>query len=181
MVNEPFRFAASEIQIFEFKRDGNISRRSIAGDPFPPGVTADCQSMLISDSTVQGGFSPVIIVRDNVRYLGTTYGGKHAGQPLTGSPLNWCELAEYSGDEQLALRLGKGRLATRLVVSSPEASTPTAPAEQLGKLFQGLDGKLFHEPRRTYYSGGLAVDIEVGGTERANPAQDLTRMAALRR
>ena len=81
MVNEPFR-AGPCVLVYQFERDGSISRTIAERDPFPIGLTADGQSTATIDTSVQGGQNPVIMVRDNVKRIGTMYGGKHAGQPL---------------------------------------------------------------------------------------------------
>ena len=99
----------------------------------------------------------------------------HAGQPLAGTPLNWCELAEYGGDEQIAAKLNKGHLGTKLTLADPSGNTQVDAAINDPNLaiFQSFDGKaIFHQPRRSFYSGGLALDIEIGGTGNASVAQN---------
>ncbi|MBX9692394.1 MAG: hypothetical protein K2Z81_08425 [Cyanobacteria bacterium] len=159
MVDQPFSSDPKEINIYEFANDGTISRRIMDHDPFPIGVTSDMQSSVTACTSTQSGLDPVIIFRNNVRYLGNKYGGKHAGQALAGNPLNWCESGEYGGNELMALGLGKGRLATKLNVINSSGD------DEEGKNFTNIDGKeLSLQPRTSYYSGGLAVDIEIGGT-----------------
>jgi len=172
MVNSPFKTAPSGIYAYEFAKDGTISHRMLERDPFPAGVTADAQSSAMADTRIQGGLSPIIIFRDNVKNLGTDSGGKHAGQPISGYPLNWCELSEYGGDEQTAKALGKGRLGTQLTVTAPEAPPPSSDDSNVfTDLFRKLDGKeLALQPRRNFYSGGLALDIEIGGIKQFQPA-----------
>jgi hypothetical protein len=87
MINESFR-AGPAILVYQFERDGSISRTTTERDPFPIGLTADGQSTATIDTSVPGGQNPIIIVRDNVKRLGTVYGGKHAGQPLPAKYLN---------------------------------------------------------------------------------------------
>ncbi len=159
MVDQPFTSDPKEINIYEFANDGSISRRTMSNDPFQTGVVSDMQSSVTIDTSTQTGLNPVIIFRNNVRYLGSKYGGKHAGQALAGDPLNWCELWEYGGNEIIALGLGKGKLATKLNVIDSSGSSSD------GKNFTKSNGKdLSLQPRTSYYSGGLAVDIEIGGT-----------------
>jgi hypothetical protein len=167
MMNESFRSAPAQIYAYEFAKEGAISRRIIARDPFPIGVTSDAQNQTVVDTSIQGGMTPIIIFRDDVKTLGTTHGGRHAGQPLAGYPLNWCELADYGGDEHTASTLEKGRLGTRLTLVN--AAGTALPEEAINDpnfaLFQSFEGKrVFHQPRRSFYSGGLALDIEIGGT-----------------
>ncbi len=172
MLEEPFQSGPAEIYAYEFKKDGGISRRIIARDPFPISVTAENQFSTIADTTLQGGITPIIIFRNDVKNLSLAKGGKHCGQPLTGYPLNWCELPEYGGDEHVAVALGKGRLGTHLTVIDPRGTAQ--PDEAINdpnfSLFKTFDGStLFLQPRRSFYSGGLALDIEIGGTSAAEP------------
>ncbi|MFA6209000.1 MAG: Tad domain-containing protein [Candidatus Obscuribacterales bacterium] len=167
MVNAQFQSGPNEIYAYEFANNGDISRRVISKDPFPIGVTADSQYSTIADTNVQGGVAPIIIFRNDVKNLSRESGGKHCGQPLTGYPLNWCELSEYGGDPHVAVNLGKGRLGTRLTIVDPSgtASTDEAINDPNFGLFKTFNGEeLFSQPRRSFYSGGLALDIEIGGT-----------------
>lgn len=176
MTSEYIKLNPKDIYLYEFAKDGTISRRLLLKDPFPKGVTAEMQVSTTADTRIQGGLSPVIIFKNNVRYLGTTYGGKHCGQPLPGNPLNWCELSEYGGDQGTAKELGKGRLSTRLTVANPFSLTNS------GNLFQRFDGKpLAAQPRRSLYSGGLALDIEIGGTTPPDMKRDVISMRKLPR
>jgi hypothetical protein len=170
MITDAFKSGANQIYTYEFAQDGQISRRIIAKDPFPIGVTADEQMQTVSDTQIQGGVTPIIIFRDDVAKLGTINGGMHAGQPLAGTPLNWCELTEYGGDPEMAKKLNKGHLGTKLTLV--DATGNTLPDSAINDpnfaLFQTFEGKsLFHQPRRSFYSGGLALDIEIGGTTSA--------------
>lgn len=170
MIDETFSWGGSQFCLYEFGKDGKISRRTMERSPFTPGLAPESQLVVVSDTSITGGLSPVIIITDNVRFLGTEYGGKHGGQPLAGTPLNWCEIREYGGDEHFASGLGKGHLGTRLTLSDPGGSA--------FNLFRGFNGgNLTAQPRKSYYSGGLAVDIEIGGTAGArDPARDMLSM-----
>lgn len=172
MVNAPFKTGLKDIYAYEFARDGSISHRVLERDPFPPGVTADSQLSSMADTRIQGGLAPIIIFRDNVKNLGTEHGGKHGGQPIAGYPLNWCELREFGGDEHIAMALGKGKLGTQLMLTNPDAAEKSLDQDGSSiNLFQKLDGKdLTLQPRRTFYSGGLALDIEIGGIRDFQPS-----------
>lgn len=155
MLSQRFQSRPNDLYAYEFKNDGNISRRVIAKSPFPPGVTSESQVSTTVDTCTTSGINPIIIFRNNVKRLGTETGGKHAGQPIAGNPLNWCELAEYGGDDFIAGAVHKGRLATGLTLVNPFDAQSS---------FRGADGKtICLQPRKSYYSGGLAVDIEIGG------------------
>jgi hypothetical protein len=177
MINDSFRSAPAQIYAYEFARGGTISRRIIARDPFPIGVTAESQNQTVVDTSIQGGLTPIIVFRDDVKNLGSVHGGRHAGQPLAGYPLNWCELSDYGGDEHIAAGLDKGRLGTRLTLVDPSGTA--LPEEAINDpnfaLFQSFEGKrLFLQPRRSFYSGGLALDIEIGGTSESPPTMTAT-------
>jgi hypothetical protein len=161
--------------IYEFARDGTISRRTLPRDPFPIGVTSDAQCSAIADTSTQAGSPTIIIFRNNVRHLGVRAGGKHAGQPLAGYPLNWCELQSFGGDDWLASLSDKGRLGTRLMMST-SSELPMA-GSAISNLFRTFEGQLLcRQPRSSYYSGGLALDIEIGGTRKYNPQADVLSM-----
>lgn len=155
MLNQRFQSRPNDLYAYEFRNDGSISRRSIAKSPFPPGVTSESQVSTTVETCTHAGINPIIIFRNNVKRLGTRSGGKHAGQPIAGNPLNWCELSEYGGDDFIAGAVHKGRLATGLTLANPFDANSS---------FRGADGKtICLQPRKSYYSGGLAVDIEIGG------------------
>jgi hypothetical protein len=171
------------IYIYEFDRGGYISRRILARDPFPIGVTSESQFSATANTNIRNGLTPVVVFRNNVKNIGTTSGGKHAGQPLPGYPLNWCELQDFGCDEQAALNACKGRLGTKLTLVDPEGwATPTDAINNVNyNLFKTFDGKtLFMQPRRSFYSGGLALDIEIGGTTFTDPMNDVLSMQKLR-
>ncbi|CAM6000039.1 unnamed protein product [Sphagnum balticum] len=183
MLTQPFLLRAGEIYAYEFGKDGMISRRILARDPFPIGITSDGQSMVIADTTTREGFSPIVVFRNHAQQIGTVYGGKHGGQPLAGAPLNWCELAEFGGDEQMAFNLGKGRLGTLLSVFDNCGSTQSINnvVEAGYNPFKSLSGNsLQYQTRRSFYSGGLVVDIEVGGTLPSTAANDMESMKHLK-
>jgi hypothetical protein len=184
MVRETFPICPTAgFYVYEFEKDGTISRRTLERDPFPVGVTSDAQFSAVADTTTRNGSSAIIIFRNDVKHLGTAGGGKHGGQPIAGNPLNWCELQDFGGDEQLALLAGKGRLGTQLtIVDSDGSGSPLTVLNNWGSaIFKTFDGKgLSMQPRRTYYSGGLALDIEIGGTRIYDPNIDVISMRHLR-
>lgn len=183
MVNAPFEKIPNAVYAYEFGQDGNVSRRVISKDPFPVGVTAESQVSTVSDTQTRSGQSPIIIFRDNVKHLGTANGGKHAGQPLAGNPLNWCELSEYGGDDWIALGLGKGKKATGLtLIDTSAASIQQSTPSGTSSWFNSADGKkIAMQPRKSFYSGGLALDIEIGGIKESSASADVERMRKLSR
>lgn len=181
MLNEQFLSGSNQVYAYEFTRDGTISRRVIDKDPFPPGVTSDAQFSTLADTRIQEDRTPVVIFRNNVKRLGTINGGKHAGQPLAGNPINWCELQEYGGGEQLAARLGRGRLGTGLVMTDPNYIASANVPNPVSDLFRNLTGQATQQPRKSFYSGGLALDIEIGGCRPSTAMLDLERQKKLKR
>ncbi len=181
MVNEQFKSGPNDLYAYEFAKEGKISRRIIDRDPFPIGVTSDAQFSAVADTRIQGDRTPVIIFRNNVKRLGTMNGGKHGGQPLAGIPVNWCELQEYGGGEQLAAKLDKGRLGTGLIMDDPNYIASAAISEPGFGIFKSLAGKAVLQPRKSFYSGGLALDIEIGGTKPSTASLDVARMRKMTR
>ncbi|HEY9777623.1 MAG TPA: pilus assembly protein TadG-related protein [Planktothrix sp.] len=86
LMNEQFRPSPEQILSYNFAADGTISCKSLNQDPFPSGITSDRQCSAVCDTAIEGGLSPIIIFRDNVKRFGTINGGKHAGQPLAIDP-----------------------------------------------------------------------------------------------
>jgi hypothetical protein len=182
MVNEPFLSTTNGLYIYEFTKNGTINRRMLRKDPFPVGVTSDAQCSVTANTTVQGGATPTIVFRNDVKNLGSKLGGKHGGQPLAGDPLDWCELADYGGDSIIARDMNKGRLGTRLTVVDPANPVyPIDPGRRINlDVFRTYDGKsLAAQPRKNFYSGGLAMDIEIGGLRQSTASIDVARMRHL--
>ena len=182
MINDPFLSTSNGLYVYEFTRNGAINRRMLCKDPFPVGVISDSQCSVIANTSVQGGATPTIVFRNDVKHLGTRQGGKHGGQPLAGDPIDWCELADYGGDAIIARDMNKGRLGTRLTVVDP--ANPVYPIDSGRRnnldIFRTFDGKsLTMQPRKNFYSGGLAMDIEIGGLRPSTASIDVARMRHL--
>lgn len=173
MLNQRFQSGPNDIYAYEFNNSGNIARRIVAKDPFPAGLTSESQVSTMVDTTTDSGINPIIIFRNNVKRQGKVSGGKHAGQPIAGTPLNWCELSEYGGDDFIAGAVRKGRLATGLTLLDPTSANSS---------FRGFDGKtICLQPRKSFYSGGLAVDIEIGGTKLPKQEVDAEAISAIKK
>jgi hypothetical protein len=181
MVNDPFQFGPNAAYVYEFARDGSISRRILPRYPFAVGILSEAQVSAVVDTSITNGMSPVIIFRNNIKHLGADSGGKHGGQPLAGDPLNWCELQEYGGDERTAAQLNKGKFGTRLTIVDPANSSLSDTFGAVNRnLFLTIDGKtLLSQPRKSFYSGGLAIDIEIGGIR--EPTANLDVRSAMSR
>ncbi|HEY9871070.1 MAG TPA: hypothetical protein V6D08_18030 [Candidatus Obscuribacterales bacterium] len=135
MIREPFPPGTNQVIVYEFTDEGAISRKILAGDLFPPGVTADAQRTAVADTTVPGGTAPVIIFRNNVYDIGTASGGKHCGQPLAGYPLDEHELRARKNEQQLALGFGRRSICNRGLAVDIEIGgiRTNAPAEMDSK------------------------------------------------
>src|SRR5262249_42014417 len=116
------------------------------------------------------GSSWAMVMRDYVRNLGSSGGGRHAGQLLPGSAVNWCDLAQFDGGNDQARTKGKGASVQSI---APHGQLETA----FGNGAIALDGSYFSmsnghslpcQPRRTYYSGGLAAYFELSGAMKSN-------------
>lgn len=107
MINEPFRSCPNEVYTYEFANNGSILRTITDGTHFPRPVAADGQVTSVTDPCLRNGLSPVIIFRDNVKFLGTVYGGKHAGQPLAGFPVTGDNLQFLHNDSEMAASFSK--------------------------------------------------------------------------
>jgi hypothetical protein len=101
MLDEQFNTKPGEIYTYEFAKEGRISRRIMPKDPFPEGVLSDNQISDVADTSLLNDLvNPIIVFKDNVSCLGTTYGGKHAGQPIPGKSLSWCEMSDWGSDSK---------------------------------------------------------------------------------
>lgn len=102
MLDEPFVSGNNQVYVYKFETNGDISRTIVHGNIFPPPIISDKQFSVVADTSTNSGLNPIIIFRDNVMKLGTTYGGQHCGQPLAGYPLTEQELGGCRNWDQLA-------------------------------------------------------------------------------
>lgn len=176
IVNEPFRSLAdgqakgsgdSKFPAFtyEFDRDGNVIVSNHKRNPFISQTVHENQCFAISDQArTAGGASCLVSCRDQVRNSGIAHGGKHAGQLMPGNPINWCELPYFDGSVDAAAQKGYGSKALALTVKGNNrgcAGGKSAVSVSSAQ-FYSLDDKVLPvQPRKSYYSGGLAVEIQV--------------------
>lgn len=107
-----------------------------------------------------GAYSWMMVYRNYTRSLGTASGGKHAGQVLPGDPVNWCELTEFDSCPEQAFEKGKGEKALGLQAQGAMYDETAVKLE--GAHFTKRNGSpLSNQPRKSYYSGGLAVYFEL--------------------
>lgn len=112
------------------------------------------------DAITAGAYSWMMVYRNYTRALGTVSGGKHAGQVLPGDPVNWCELTQFDSDPDQAFEKGKGEKALGLQAQGAMYDERAVMLE--GAHFTKRNGSpLSNQPRKSYYSGGLAVYFEL--------------------
>jgi hypothetical protein len=146
--------------LYEFDEKGEVLVTNQHENPFLNQTVYDNQLYGISFKAITTGKSTwTVSCRDEVNNLGTICGGKHAGQSMSGNPVNWCDLVCYDGDVDLAKKKKKGM------------SLGIKPCGAVGAddgvllntaYFSKLDGQnLNHQPRKNYYAGGLAVEFRI--------------------
>jgi hypothetical protein len=143
--------------VYEFDREGKVVTASLPNMPLPLSVLSDQQVFVETRSQ-----NYVIGCYDNVFNAGTINGGKHAGQPLEGDPINWCNLSYYGLNDLSASTRGKGASTGLEVVGMQDQSSniPGAVSNDLAA-FKINGTPVSMAPRKTYYSGGLAVELAI--------------------
>jgi len=143
--------------LYEFDQRGNVVISSLAAMPLPLSVLSDRQVFV---ETRGDNYS--ISCYNNVYNIGTINGGKHAGQPLAGDPINWCDLPWFGLSTDAAKSLGKGAATGLSPASTKLNDSPilgAVPSD--GAVFE-VNGKAVQSiPRKSYYSGGLAVELSI--------------------
>ncbi len=84
----------------------------------------------------------------------------------------------------MASGLGKGRNGTQLTIVDPLGNAPPVEAIKSteSNIFRTFDGNLLAlQPRRSFYSGGLALDIDIGGMRESSAVADVASMRSLKR
>jgi hypothetical protein len=143
--------------LYEFDLRGNVVISSLPSMPLPISVLSDEQVFVETR-----GQNYTVACYDNVYNLGTVNGGKHAGQPLAGDPINWCDLPCFGLSADAARSMGKGP-ATGLSATNDRSVDCSIPGAVLNNTAQfEVNGKLAAvKPRKSYYGGGLAVELSV--------------------
>lgn len=123
-----------------FKPDGTISL-TYALTPFSNVPASENQLYGVAlDAMTTGTDLPVTwtaVMRDQSRIMGRSLGGRHAGQPSTGSPLDYINLTLFGG--------------------APGSS----PLNYVGGLLELAGIPLNPQPRKNYMSGGMAVEFQI--------------------
>lgn len=147
----------------EVDRNGKVVLTNRKRNPFVNQVVHENQQFSISDQT-NPGLRVMISCRNQVHTLGSRHGGKHGGQPMPGNPVNWCELPYFGESRSHAQDMGRGSDALKLVVTGTRNGCAGGrEAVSLNSVrFRSVDQKEADpQPRKSFYSGGLAAEIQI--------------------
>lgn len=148
----------------EAAADGQISLHQRPMNPFNPAVTADSQTFAVARKSTGSISNWVMTCRNQVGKKGNL-SGRHGGQPMPGSPINWQQLPEFGATSDAFTLLKEHANAGLLPIGRRSVSVVGETIN--GGIdndcsFQNPDGsRLNIQPRRSYYGGALAVYIEI--------------------
>jgi hypothetical protein len=159
--------------LYEFDKSGNLLITNEKETPFLNESVQQNQVYFLDFEAIQdGGLYWTVAFRDQVHNLGLSSGGKHAGEAMLPNPINWCELPFYDGNPDIALMKQKGSQSRGLIVNGSNIGTVggNGAISADSAYFRNADNaSLPVQPRKTYYSGGLAVEFKISSP--AAPAQ----------
>lgn len=149
--------------LFDVDSKGNVAAGFLKSSPFYSQTVNEGQAYALSfDAIKSGSVRWTLLYRDQVNQLGTDIGGKHAGQAMPGDPVNWCELAQYSGSVDSAKARSKGAEALGMRVTGQPAAGESSGISLSSASFSSTNGTMLAaQPRKSFYSGGLAVEFVV--------------------
>jgi len=151
-VNSPRPVLAVEVDA-----NGNVVMSQLFRNPFPYTVVEEKQLISTTGDPVQMGVSYwTVTCRNQVHALGTLAGGKHAGLPFPGDPINWDGLGTYVNQNfaQAAATRRPGGISVR-GPSAPGGGIACKDAELHCENGWGSDRSL----RKSTYSAGLAAEV----------------------
>jgi hypothetical protein len=118
-----------------------------------------------TDAFNVNGVSWSVVYRNFAEHSGTVYGGKHGGQPLSGNPVNWCELPYYGSSSWSGGAQRKGSQALGVSLLGDNAGCDggdTAISTTSAQFISTRTGRpLPIQPRKSWYSGGLVAYLEI--------------------
>jgi hypothetical protein len=120
--------------ILEFNKDGEIVVSTVGSLPFQGLPVAEGGEFAVSFDAIPnapGNLVWTATYRNNTVRPGQ---GKHGGQPLTGTPVDWCTNVNYLGSEEKAAKSCKGGLYLSLKVDSYGGNKEPAP-------YDGINGQ----------------------------------------
>ncbi len=147
------------IFVAEITADGNVIISRLKLNPFAD-IRIDENQFYAINATpaLIGGSNWTVVCRDQVHTMGTFAGGKHAGQPMPGDPVNWSDLSLYINDAfaaAVANRKPGGIILTGQVC--PGGAIPLFGSQLLCD-----DGaQLPRSLRKSAYSGGLGIEVRI--------------------
>lgn len=123
----PSRVVKSHLLMAEFDKDGNVVTTAMGSSPFCGLPVSDGQQLgIVYDAiTTPGNLIWSAVYRDQCHRWGY---GKHQGQPLSGTPVDWCERGTFGFNIGSANSKGKGSDYTGLVVVNTGAPPGTTGA-----------------------------------------------------
>ena len=138
---------------------GNAAISKLALNPFADIRVNQNQLYAINSTPVTiDGMNWTVVCRDQVHCIGTANGGKHAGQPMPGDPVNWSDLRSYVTEafaNATASRKPKG-------ITLEGTSSDNGGIVLAGSYLLCDNGKeLPKHLRKSAYSGGLAVEVRI--------------------
>lgn len=94
--------------MLQFDSSGYVNATSLDTTPFMNLPISSGQIMAVSYDAVTsvGNVQWTAVSRNNCEHWGV---GKHGGQPLAGTPVNWCEVNSFGGSSTLAQVFGRGQ------------------------------------------------------------------------
>lgn len=143
--------------VLEIAANGNVVVSELFSNPFGTLDVEENQLYATINQPVSiGGRFWNVMCRDEVHNLGTIAGGKHAGQPLPGDPVNWDALNTYA--DQALIETAASRRMGRIMVSGLQNIDGAIALS--GAQLQGENGeKLDRNLRTANFSAGLAAEI----------------------
>ncbi len=149
---------------FEVNQQGNVEVSNLLQNPFLDQTVHENQAYsMCLEGYRSGAVAWTFTLRDQVRNMGSFSGGKHAGEPLVADTINWCELPYFAGNAELATRRLKGAFArgTSVMGTVDGCEGGGNAVSARSAIFSDKDGHILPtQPRQTYYSGGLAVEVK---------------------
>jgi hypothetical protein len=154
--------------VYEFDRAGNVVIINHRELPFLAQTIFENQVYALSfQAMTTGDLTWIMSYRNQVDKLGTVCGGKHAGQSMPGDPVDWCDLARYDGgvDQAIAERKGVALGITPASNAAGQGSDSSGIPLSTAQFSKVKGGNLSAQPRKNYYSGGLAVEFKLSSVK----------------
>lgn len=147
---------------FDLGKDGKVYLTRSAENPFNSTKVNEKQLYCFSSNAFKTGQGECTLVfTDQVHRLGPTQGGRHAGMPVPSPTVNWVDLSRYSGNVDLASLLGRGHRLGLLARGERSKLNDDGVAAEGAYFERPRQGRLAESPHKSYYSGGLAVCVQL--------------------